>query len=280
LRDQHFSSVFVDFVAQMLAWISSLLILWSLSAANYARSYKSELGFVFEEPVQQSLLLTVHNISRLSIKVQLWSSLEADLIREQLRMCFTEFSAEYDAVEDKKSCTDSSAFAIDEFKCGTHLLGFTLESGSDKVLDEKLMVVDVVNAAWLREDVEGGDLARSLDSLAPHLTRLDYLYYRNSQLSQLTNVSDTTHGADEFIVLASTGGLVVPSTASDTSSALSPAMKSVALFARLAPTLVPSDRFYDWLCDHATFTAAGVDLEVVAPEPGKLISTSAALYQI
>jgi hypothetical protein len=274
LADQHFQQGPVCFDALMLTWISSCLILWSLKTENYVMSDKSGLGFVFEQPDPQSLLLTVHSTVRLAIKVHLWSSLEADLIPEQLRMCFTEFSAEYDAAGDKKSCTGSAAFAIDEFKCGTHLLSFTLESGSNKVLDEKIMVVDVVNTAWLSEDVEEGDLARSLDTLAPHVTRLDYLFYRNSQHLQLTNVTDATRGTDEFIVLASTSRMVVASPTSESSSPFNPRRRTVALFARTAPKFVPSDRFYDWLCDHATFTAAGVDLEIVAPEPGKLTSAT------
>jgi hypothetical protein len=45
----------------------------------------------------------------------------------------------------------------------------------------------------------------------------------------------------------------------------------VALWARIAPLFVPSDRFLDWICDHAFLAAQGLDVVVIAPATGRIL---------
>jgi hypothetical protein len=257
-------------------WVLVNYLLWAFSGGNSAWSYKREMGFVLQHPSNQSLLFSVYPSAMVTIKIALWASNVVGPSPEKLRMCFTEFAAEYDIDGDTKSCIGSTEFTIYMSTSGTHLMGLSLESGTNTVLDEQWTVVDVVDEQWMTNDIKDGSRARSLERWTPPATSIDYLFYRNSQTSE----SGITNGVSEYTVLASTRGGVDSSTATMQNSTFKQLKRRVALFARIAPNFVPSDRFYDWLCDHATFTAAGVDLEVVAPEPGKLSSTIAVLHQI
>jgi hypothetical protein len=253
-------------------WILAGCLLWALNIDNSVWSYNGELGFVLQHPSEQSLLFSAHPSALINFKVALWATDVERSSPEKLRMCFTEFSAEYDIDGDTKSCIGSTEFTIYMSTSGTHLMGLSLESGTNTILNEKIIVVDVVDEQWMRNDIQDGAPARSLDKWTQHTTKFNYLFFHNSQTSEF----GTIDGISECTLLASTKRGSTSSTAIIRNSTFKHIKRRVALFARLAPKFVPSDRFYDWLCDHNTFTAAGVNLEIVAPEPGELSAAKSA----
>jgi hypothetical protein len=133
----------------------------------------------------------------------------------------------------------------------------------------KMVLLDVIDTAAVQQDITQTSLAKQLPSIAPHIARWDYVYFRNNR----SDVDLGTHAikeqhSEQFLTLAAVDQSAAAFNNFQHRPISAAKRLKVGVFARIAPRFVPSDRFYDWLCDHSALVRQGIDLVIVAPAPG------------
>jgi hypothetical protein len=240
--------------------------------------YAEGIGFVILKPTHEELR-AVHLSSSIQIEVAPWVN-SGFQVPPQLVICTAEVLPEFDYGGGKKICIGATNFYMSGLRTGSNLFNITLESGpldsdSRMVLASQTLLVDAVDAVAQRTDAERSQLARELPMIAPTLRPHDYCYYSNPGEAAAPAASDFTVLAAMESSSAPTAGIVsggdhsvIVSTDLAMEEGILPPLLPrvrVALWARIAPQFVPSDRFLDWICDHAYLAAQGLDVTVIAP---------------
>jgi hypothetical protein len=250
----------------MLAWSVTLILVlcaWYVVEAQ-------EIGFVILKPTKADLQ-GVHLSTAIQIEVAIWAD-AGTRFTEQIVVCTAEILPEFDYGGGQKICIGSTNFYMSGLRTGSNLVNVTIELGaadsdSRVALASQLLLIDAVDVGLQRTDMERSQLARELSVVAPDLKPLDYFYY--------SNPGDNIPRPTDFTALAATDSYTMDRTSHDTDHDSRDRAETtvlgrvrLALFARIAPQFVPSDRFRDWICDHAFLAAQGVDVVVIAPATG------------
>jgi hypothetical protein len=202
------------------------------------------------------------------LEVAVWVN-DGSQIPKETVICASEVLPELEHSGGKKLCIAGSRFYMSGFMTGTNLMNITAEriassdAGDGEVFTSKLLLIDAVDSVLMRVHIDKGQLSQDLWEIAPGLKPLDYFYYANpfpamphhTDFTLIARMDTVTHGGTESANAVS----------AHSSATLGQRRVRLALFARIAPQFVPSDRFLDWICDHAFLAAQGVDVVVIAP---------------
>ena len=236
--------------------------------------------------------------------------IQADRFNETMIICATEILSQQDIGGDRRLCTDRNKFYLTKAIIGTNVLNITLEfvrpDKSFEILDYKTLLVEAADEIVMLRDIGAHQHARDFPALAPHVSKLDYVFFRNTannseanrvsfgqpssglidNLSQYIVIGNSSSGIQALSSQAhnnnissdgsssdsySTSDYAETNSSSSSSSVISitRTRKKVAFYTSITISSNSSNRFHDWLCDSAVFSQKGVDLVAISPEPGE-----------
>lgn len=173
-------------------------------------------------------------------------------------------------------CSEQSIFTVSGFSSGTHVITASLRSFADKESFQKgeysLMgssetVIDSVDGSYLVNHAMDSALSHRILQSDAKLSRLDYLYFPNSA-DRERDGGDKDITPNEYKIIG-IAAMAMKEAERISGRAAVLRRKKVAFFMTTVSGIPPSDRYRDWLCEHAVFLEHGYELAIITGDDGK-----------
>ena len=183
----------------------------------------------------------------------------------------------------EEQCTNQNAFDWSGFLSGTHLVAVSLKSYPDLeryeanryfLTAESSVMIDTVDSAKIVAHIQHSRLAELILQRDATLSRFNHMFFYNNNTRAVIveNAQQTEYILKYKVIGAPVEVVSHESNERDESPSNSghqhQQQRHVILFMTDTSHLLPSNRFRDWLCDHAAFADRGYTLSVLTGGDG------------